>query len=455
MIIVAIAALIGGRAYHVIDQWALYKDDPIKIFLPPYSGLGVYGGILTGTIAAFLYARYKKAPFLRWADIVAPGPVRDAGHRALGQLLQPGAVRAADDACRGASRSTAPIASRTYPCPPVPVETTRFQPLFLYESISGAARRARAHLARLPPAQAAAAGRPAARSSSSGTGSSGSLSRRSASTTGRSSASRPPRSCRSRSSSRRCVILLWRHRPGHPLDDPADRPGGRDVGRHRAAGRPRSKRDRPTDDDRRRRRGLRRRRRVRRRRIDDADEDDETDEDDDEPEDDDDETERSSATSATRRDRDRRARRRDRRAAAGAGDGPSRPSLRWPIRTRPDRRRRRPPPGADLAARRSPPARGGAVEGLAWLGRAPEAKASILYRLLRLVARFVLFVVFRFRIRTSGPGAPAARRLPAGRGGAPRLDGPVRRDARASRPSRAPGSSAAARRRSRRAGASG
>jgi 1-acyl-sn-glycerol-3-phosphate acyltransferase len=47
-------------------------------------------------------------------------------------------------------------------------------------------------------------------------------------------------------------------------------------------------------------------------------------------------------------------------------------------------------------------ARGGAVEGLAWLGRPPEAKASIPYRLLRLVARFVIFVGFRFRIRTSG-----------------------------------------------------
>jgi 1-acyl-sn-glycerol-3-phosphate acyltransferase len=47
-------------------------------------------------------------------------------------------------------------------------------------------------------------------------------------------------------------------------------------------------------------------------------------------------------------------------------------------------------------------ARGGAVEGLAWLGRTPEARASVLYRFLRLVARFVLFVVFRFRIQTSG-----------------------------------------------------
>ncbi len=49
------------------------------------------------------------------------------------------------------------------------------------------------------------------------------------------------------------------------------------------------------------------------------------------------------------------------------------------------------------------------MEGLAWLGRAPEAKASVLYRLLRLVARFVIFVGFRFQIRTSG-----RERLPAG-----------------------------------------
>jgi 1-acyl-sn-glycerol-3-phosphate acyltransferase len=47
-------------------------------------------------------------------------------------------------------------------------------------------------------------------------------------------------------------------------------------------------------------------------------------------------------------------------------------------------------------------ARGGAVEGLSWLGRAPEDRASIPYRVVRLLARFVLFVVFRFRIRTDG-----------------------------------------------------
>ncbi len=72
MIVVAVAALIGGRLYHVIDQWALYQNDLAKIVLPPYTGLGVYGGIATGLVAVIVYARMKHLPFWRWADIIAP-----------------------------------------------------------------------------------------------------------------------------------------------------------------------------------------------------------------------------------------------------------------------------------------------------------------------------------------------------------------------------------------------
>jgi 1-acyl-sn-glycerol-3-phosphate acyltransferase len=63
--------------------------------------------------------------------------------------------------------------------------------------------------------------------------------------------------------------------------------------------------------------------------------------------------------------------------------------------------RRRPPPGR-LSPQAIADARGGAVEGLAWLGRSPESRASILYRIVRLVARAILFGIFRFRIETSG-----------------------------------------------------
>ena len=136
MIIVALAALVGGRLYHVIDQWALYKDDPIKIILPPYSGLGVYGGIVFGTIAAFLYARSKRVPFLRWADIVAPGlfvmqAVARWGNFFNQELYGPPTKLPWGIPIDCAHRIAA------YPCSQFPEATTFFHPLFLYESISG------------------------------------------------------------------------------------------------------------------------------------------------------------------------------------------------------------------------------------------------------------------------------------------------------------------------------
>ena len=63
--------------------------------------------------------------------------------------------------------------------------------------------------------------------------------------------------------------------------------------------------------------------------------------------------------------------------------------------------RRRPPPGR-VAPEAMAAARGGVTEGLAWLGRPPEAKASLLYRAVRLLVRFLCFGVFRFKIATSG-----------------------------------------------------
>ena len=64
------------------------------------------------------------------------------------------------------------------------------------------------------------------------------------------------------------------------------------------------------------------------------------------------------------------------------------------------------PPSKRPRARLRPEAlaasRGGAREGLEWLGRKPEARASLAYRLVRLVARAVIFGIFRFRIETSG-----------------------------------------------------
>jgi phosphatidylglycerol:prolipoprotein diacylglycerol transferase len=136
MIIVAIAALVGGRLYHVIDQWALYQNDLLKIILPPYTGLGVYGGIAAGLVAVIVYARRKSLPIWRWADIIAPAlfvmqTVARWGNFFNQELYGPPTNLPWGIPIDCAHRIAA------YPCESFAVETTRFHPLFLYESLSG------------------------------------------------------------------------------------------------------------------------------------------------------------------------------------------------------------------------------------------------------------------------------------------------------------------------------
>jgi phosphatidylglycerol---prolipoprotein diacylglyceryl transferase len=140
LIVVGVAALIGGRLYHVIDQWALYKDDLLKIVLPPYSGLGVYGGIVTGLIAFVLLVRYYRLNVWIWADIVAPGlfvmqAIGRWGNFFNQELYGPPTSLPWGIAIDCAHR-VAP-----YLCPPGSSPTAtlgeHFQPLFLYESLSG------------------------------------------------------------------------------------------------------------------------------------------------------------------------------------------------------------------------------------------------------------------------------------------------------------------------------
>jgi phosphatidylglycerol:prolipoprotein diacylglycerol transferase len=136
IIIISVAALVGGRLYHVIDQWALYANDPVKIIVPPYAGLGVYGGIVTGTLAGWWYARRRGVSFARWADIVAPAlfvmqAIGRWGNYFNQELYGPPTSLPWGIPIDCAHRLTA------YACETLPEATTRFQPLFLYESISG------------------------------------------------------------------------------------------------------------------------------------------------------------------------------------------------------------------------------------------------------------------------------------------------------------------------------
>jgi phosphatidylglycerol:prolipoprotein diacylglycerol transferase len=141
IIIVAAAALVGGRAYHVIDQWHLYQDNILKVFLPPYTGLGVYGGIVTGTLAAVYIVRRWKQPFWKWADVVAPALFAMQAIGRWGNFFNQELYGPPTSLPWGIQIDCAHRIGDhglpQWPCTQYPFETTAFTPLFLYESISG------------------------------------------------------------------------------------------------------------------------------------------------------------------------------------------------------------------------------------------------------------------------------------------------------------------------------
>ena len=139
LIIVAMAALIGGRLYHVIDQWALYRDNLLAIVQPPYTGLGAFGGIVTGFAAGIVYALWKRQRLTPWADAAAIGILTMQAIGRWGNFLNQELYGPPTTLPWGIAIDCA-HRTPTYACPPLgttPPEA-HFQPLFLYESLSGA-----------------------------------------------------------------------------------------------------------------------------------------------------------------------------------------------------------------------------------------------------------------------------------------------------------------------------
>ncbi|MBQ9624890.1 MAG: prolipoprotein diacylglyceryl transferase, partial [Clostridia bacterium] len=75
--------IIFARIYYVIFQWEYYSQNPAKIFALRDGGIAIYGSIIGGLIAIWLFKRFykKEAPsFLGICDLLAPS-------LALGQAI--------------------------------------------------------------------------------------------------------------------------------------------------------------------------------------------------------------------------------------------------------------------------------------------------------------------------------------------------------------------------------
>lgn len=78
-----LGGIIGARLWHVLSPSAsnvamglsteYYFKHPVEILMIWKGGLGIFGAVLGGAIALYIYCRVTKLNFLEWADYIAPG----------------------------------------------------------------------------------------------------------------------------------------------------------------------------------------------------------------------------------------------------------------------------------------------------------------------------------------------------------------------------------------------
>lgn len=73
-------AIICARIYYVLFSWEYYAARPQEILNIRQGGLAIYGGVIGGVLAGWIYCRVKKVSFPKGLDLAAPS-------LALGQAI--------------------------------------------------------------------------------------------------------------------------------------------------------------------------------------------------------------------------------------------------------------------------------------------------------------------------------------------------------------------------------
>ncbi len=139
----AILAIIGARAYHVLDrdQWPFYAANPGEIIKVWNGGIGIFGAIAGAALGLFIYVwwvnssgraregrRARRIDVLRWFDIGAPAFLVGQAVGRWGNFFNEELFGPPTDLPWGI-----PISQINRPVEYI--TDTHFHPLFLYESL--------------------------------------------------------------------------------------------------------------------------------------------------------------------------------------------------------------------------------------------------------------------------------------------------------------------------------
>lgn len=68
-----IGALLCARIYYVAFEWDYYSQHPKEIIDIRGGGIAIYGAVIGGAIALFIFSKVKKLKFFKMADTIIPG----------------------------------------------------------------------------------------------------------------------------------------------------------------------------------------------------------------------------------------------------------------------------------------------------------------------------------------------------------------------------------------------
>jgi phosphatidylglycerol:prolipoprotein diacylglycerol transferase len=141
LIVALILGVIGARLYHVFSSpaggsvgWDYYRQNLLAIFNTREGGLGIYGAIVGGVLGVLLYCWFRKLNPLEWLDVGAPGLALAQVVGRWGNLINQELYGPPTDLPWGITISAA---NRITPYNDLTRYslTTRFHPVFLYESL--------------------------------------------------------------------------------------------------------------------------------------------------------------------------------------------------------------------------------------------------------------------------------------------------------------------------------
>ena len=116
-----VGSIVGARIFYVVEYWReSFAGQPFwEIFMIQHGGLVFYGGLVGASLACIFYARLKKMPLWKLADVLAPSIALGSVFGRIGCLL--------NGCCYGRECSAPwaihfPVGHETYPAGVHPTE---------------------------------------------------------------------------------------------------------------------------------------------------------------------------------------------------------------------------------------------------------------------------------------------------------------------------------------------